>query len=255
METQQIQNGNTVAQAVESSKPVTYKSAGQDVTLSRTIVRNYLTKGESKVTDADIVQFISICQFNQLNPFLNEAYLIKYGNQPAQMVVSKEALLKRADACGNYEGMQAGVIVLRNGQVEEVEGCFLAPEDKLIGGWAKVYRSDRKFPYVSKVSLSEYNKGQSLWKEKPSTMISKIAKVQALREAFPAQLGAMYTMEEQGDVEEQNPVEVEIRNNANAQPIGLNIEESGEPSKPLAASVDMATGEMKNEPQNLNPGF
>lgn len=28
-------------------------------------------------------------------------------------------------------------------------------------------------------------------------MISKIAKVQALREAFPAQLGAMYTQEEQ----------------------------------------------------------
>ena len=29
-----------------------------------------------------------------------------------------------------------------------------------------------------------------------STMIAKVAKVQALREAFPAQLGAMYTQEE-----------------------------------------------------------
>ena len=29
-------------------------------------------------------------------------------------------------------------------------------------------------------------------------MIAKVAKVQALREAFPVQLGAMYTSEEQG---------------------------------------------------------
>lgn len=44
--------------------------------------------------------------------------------------------------------------------------------------------------------MAEYNKKQSLWNEKPSTMIRKVALVQALREAFPAQLGAMYTPEE-----------------------------------------------------------
>ena len=32
-------------------------------------------------------------------------------------------------------------------------------------------------------------------------MITKVAKVQALREAFPAQLGAMYTSEEQGVID------------------------------------------------------
>ena len=32
-------------------------------------------------------------------------------------------------------------------------------------------------------------------------MITKVAKVQALRDAFPAQLGAMYTSEEQGIVD------------------------------------------------------
>jgi phage recombination protein Bet len=166
------------------------------VKLSYNIVRNYLTKGNGQVSDQDIVQFISICKFNQLNPFLNEAYLVKFGNSPAQMIVSKEALMKRADACDKYEGMQGGIIVIRDNQIFEVEGCFHSENEKLVGGWAKVYRSDRKFPIVSKVNLSEYDKKQSLWNEKPSTMISKIAKVQALREAFPAQLGAMYTQEE-----------------------------------------------------------
>ena len=51
--------------------------------------------------------------------------------------------------------------------------------------------------YTSLYTLSEYDKKQSLWKDKQSTMISKVAKVQALREAFPSQLGAMYTQEEQ----------------------------------------------------------
>lgn len=175
---------------------VTYQVAGQDVKLSYQIVRDFLTKGTGQVTDQDLTQFISICKYNQLNPFLNEAYLVKFGTAPAQMIVSKEAYMKRADACENYDGIQAGVIVIRDEQMVELEGCFYLPTDKLVGGWAKVYRSDRKFPVIARVRLEEYDKKQSTWTEKQSTMISKVAKVQALRESFPAQLGAMYTPEE-----------------------------------------------------------
>ena len=129
---------------------------------------------------------------------MNEAFLVKFGQQPAQMIVSKEAFFKRADASEQYEGFKAGVILIRDNQIVEVEGCFYNEKtDVLVGGWCEVYRSDRKFPIVAKVNLSEYDKKQSIWNEKKSTMISKIAKVQALREAFPAQLGAMYTQEEQ----------------------------------------------------------
>lgn len=175
-----------------------YEVAGQEVKLSYATVRNFLTKGGGNVTDQDLVQFISICKYNQLNPFLNEAYLVKFGTSPAQMIVSKEALMKRAEVCTTYEGIQAGVIVMRGDEAVELEGCFYMPKDVLVGGWARVYRSDRKFPITSKVLLSEYDKKQSTWNEKQSTMISKVAKVQALREAFPTQLGAMYTAEEQG---------------------------------------------------------
>lgn len=181
---------------------VTYEVAGQEVRLSYNIVRQYLTKGNADVTDQELVQFISICKFNKLNPFLNEAYLIKFksarGDGNAQMVVSKEALMKRAEACEQYDGIEAGIIIQRGDDVLEVEGCFRTGKDVLLGGWAKVYRKDRNHPTVAKVNLSEYDKGNSIWNEKKSTMICKIAKVQALREAFPAQLGAMYTKEESG---------------------------------------------------------
>jgi phage recombination protein Bet len=192
-----MENQNAVAKTEQKERGViTYQVAGQDVKLSYQIVRDFLTKGTGNVTDQDLTQFISICKYNQLNPFLNEAYLVKFGTSPAQMIVSKEAYMKRADACENYDGIQAGVIVIRNEMQVELQGCFYMPSDKLVGGWAKVYRSDRKHPIIARVRLEEYDKNQSTWKEIKSTMISKVAKVQALREAFPAQLGAMYTPEE-----------------------------------------------------------
>ena len=179
------------------------KVAGEPVKLSYNIVRSYLTRGNAAVTDQEVAMFISICKYNQLNPFLNEAYLIKFGSNPAQMIVSKEALMKRAEANPSYDGLEAGLILLRNNEVTEVEGNFHLPTDEILGAWAKVYRKDRSKPFVAKVNLSEYDKKQSSWSDKKATMIGKVAKVQALREAFPVQLGAMYTQEEQGVVETQ----------------------------------------------------
>nr|WP_243104368.1 recombinase RecT [Clostridium sp. AF15-41] len=41
----------------------------------------------------ELAVFINLCRFNGLNPWLKEAYCIKYGNEPATMVVGKEALI------------------------------------------------------------------------------------------------------------------------------------------------------------------
>lgn len=180
----------------KADKRITYVAGGEEVILSRQIVRDYLTKGNGNVSDQDLTQFISICKYQQLNPFLNEAYLIKFGTQPAQIIVSKEAFMKRAESHESYEGIKAGLILLRNGELKEVEGGFYLQDDEILGAWAEVYRKDRKFPIVAKVPLAEYDKKQSTWNEKKGTMITKVAKVQALREAFPSQLGALYTNDE-----------------------------------------------------------
>lgn len=209
---------NTEVAIKEKNPVVEYDVAGQKVKLSYQIIRDYLTKGNGNVSDQDLMQFMSVCKFNQLNPFLNEAYLIKFGTQPAQMIVSKEALMKRAEANENYEGFKAGLILKRGNEVKEVEGGFYLQDDEILGAWAEVYRKDRKFPIVAKVPLNEYDKKQSSWNEKKATMITKVAKVQALREAFPAQLGAMYTSEERGiiDIEaeeitkERNVINTEV---------------------------------------------
>lgn len=230
------QNGpNSPAVPAKESGKVTYQVAGQDVTLSYQIVRDFLTKGNGQVTDQDLTQFISICKYNQLNPFLNEAYLVKFGTTPAQMIVSKEALMKRAEACETYEGFKAGIIVLRNNEVVETEGCFMLPNDQLVGAWAEAHRTDRKFPIVAKVSLKEYDKKQSTWNEKPSTMLRKVALVQALREAFPTQLGAMYVQEERNAVVDvphedvTDKVNNEISNNANKEVLNIDSHQATPP--------------------------
>lgn len=200
---------------MEEEKKITYNVGDEEITLTRNIVRQYLCRGDAaNVTDAEIVQFMFLCKVNGLNPFVADAYLVKYKNSPAQLITSKSAFMKRAETGPNYEGYQAGVVVLRENKIEEVEGSLLFPGDKLIGGWAKVYRSDRKFPSVARVGLSEYSSGQSTWAGKPATMIRKVAIAQAFREAYPINLGGIYTPEEVTPEDQSQPAAPAIAPNS-----------------------------------------
>lgn len=204
-------------------KEVQFEVNGELVKLTGNTVKNYLTRGNEVVSDQEVVMFINLCKYKKLNPFLNEAYLVKFKGAPAQIIVGKEAFMKKAETNPNFDGMEAGLIVQSGDEILEIEGSFMSPKDKLLGGWAKVYRKDRHFPYVSKVSLQEYSKGQSTWKNIPSTMIRKTAIVQAMREAFPVELGSMYTEEEQTNksLTMTEAVEVEIEQNANTETLDI----------------------------------
>ena len=226
--------------AVTQDKSITrYTVNGEEITLSEKIVTDFLTRG-SNVPRADIVQFIAICKYNHLNPFLNEAYLVKYGDKPAQMLVSKEALLKRAESCPSFDGLQAGLILKRGSEIVEEEGAFQLPGDQLLGGWARVYRTDRKYPSTARVSLAEYDRKQSTWNTMRATMIRKTAVSQALREAFPTQLGALYTAEERGIPEDATCEDVTQR---------LEREKAAEANRtPLSIDNPPATGSASPVP-------
>lgn len=178
-------------------KPIKYEVNGEEVKLSGNMVKQYLVSGNGNVTDQEVVMFLQLAKYQKLNPFLNEAYLVKFGSQPAQIIVSKEAFMKRAENHPQYDGMKAGIVVERNGEIVELPGALKLDKDKLIGAWAKVFRKDRKEPTEIQIELKEFNKGQSTWKSMPNTMIRKTAIVNALREAFPEALGSMYTEEDQ----------------------------------------------------------
>lgn len=196
----------------------TFQVNGMAVTLTPAIVRNYLVSGDKeKVSMQEVSMFINLCKFSGLNPWLKEAYCIKYGNEPATMVIGKEAFLKRANRNPVYDGSDSGIIVsdTETGEVSYRVGTFYAPTEQVIGGWAEVYRKDRAHSTRVEVGFEEYAAKKkdgtlnSQWSKKPATMIRKVAQVQALRESFPEDLGGLYTAEEQG-YEETPPALGEI---------------------------------------------
>lgn len=182
-----------------------YKIDGGQV-LTADTVRNYLTSGNSKATDQDVLMFIELCKAQKLNPFVRDAYLVKFGNQPAQIIVGKDVFIKRASEHPNFNGMKAGIVILdKNGDIKEREGALKLKEEELVGGWCEVYLKDKDFPVKSVVSFEEYaqkkNDGtlNSMWSSKGATMIRKVAQSQALREAFPNELRGLYQQEEMGN--------------------------------------------------------
>lgn len=181
-----------------------YKCGDETIRLSPNTVRRYLVNGNGDVTDQEVAMFIGLCKYQHLNPFLREAYLIKYGNQPATIVTGKEAITKRAMRNATFLGQQAGVVIYHEavGELEYRTGSLVIPGEKLVGGWAKVFVNGYNEPIEAAVSFEEYvgrkNDGSinSQWSKKPATMIRKVALMQALREAFPEDLGGMYASEE-----------------------------------------------------------
>lgn len=181
-----------------------YKIDGGQV-LTADTVRNYLTSGNSKATDQDVLMFIELCKAQNLNPFVRDAYLVKFGNQPAQIIVGKDVFIKRASEHPNFNGMKAGIVILdKNGDIKEREGALKLKEEELVGGWCEVHLKDKDFSVKSVVSFEEYaqkkNDGtlNSMWSSKGATMIRKVAQSQALREAFPNELRGLYQQEEMG---------------------------------------------------------
>lgn len=184
---------------------VKYEIDGQEIKLTPSIVQEYIVGTDAKITMQEFKLFTELCKVRKLNPFLREAYLIKYKNgQPASLVVGKDAILKRAVLNPNYNGIKSGIIVQKeDGTIEERRGLFYIPEkERIVGGWAEVYRKDWEYPTYCSVSFEEVAQRKSdgtlntNWSTKKATMIEKVAKVRALRETFVEDLAGMYEAEE-----------------------------------------------------------
>ena len=210
----------------KNSLAVVYEVDGKQIKLTPKIVQDYIVGTNAQITMPEFKMFTELCKVRGLNPFLREAYLIKYSNsQPASIVVGKDAILKRAVLNPKYNGMKSGIYVINeNGEEIKRTGTFKLPTETLVGGWAEVFRKDWDNSIESSVSLEEaiQRKGNgepnSNWSKQPATMIEKVAKVRALREAFVEDLGGMYEAEEMNvDLPEINEEDKIIQQNDDVQ--------------------------------------
>lgn len=191
----QTRQQNEAMQPAASSDPVEIEAMdGQRMTVTFDDVRNFICK---EATIAECRIFLETCKQYHLNPFTKEAYLIHYDNKngdtASTIVLGKTCYMKMAEAHPQYDGFEAGVIVMDEaaGELIHREGSIVYQGETLVGGWAKTYRKDRSRPFYEEVNFSEYDTKKSLWVTKPATMIRKVALVHTLREAFPATFGGL----------------------------------------------------------------
>lgn len=157
--------------------------------------------------EQELTLFVELCKSQGLNPFIKEAYLVVYklsnGTRKSSIITGKDVFTKRASEHPSFEGLKAGVIVFRENKIVYQEGAFKLSSDKLIGGWAEVYKKGFKNPFREEVCIGEYSSNQSTWRQMPLTMIRKVALVHALREAFPEKFAGLYDESELSAIQGQ----------------------------------------------------
>jgi len=146
----------------------------QETQITKADVKKYLCE---KATDKEIDLFLLTCKLHNLNPLKREAYLIKYGNDPAQTVVGYESYIKKAEATGQLNGWE----------------CWIEGDQAKV----RIYRKDRQYPFIWEVDRKEFDKGRAMWKTMGNHMLKKVAISQSFRLFFASDIGGMpYTKEE-----------------------------------------------------------
>jgi len=182
---------------------VKYKWQDKELEISPSIVRRYISTSKN-VTDQEVKDFMDLCIYQHLNPFIKEAYLIKYGQEKANIVTSKDVFDKRAFRDPKYDG-------------EEVTNNYKRGMN-LMDLWVrtKIYHKGLSHPasdvtvyYSEYVGKKRDGTITKIWRTKPVTMLTKVSKAQAKREANPEELARLYLTEEFD--QEERPTENVIR--------------------------------------------
>ena len=161
------------------------------------VLKNTVAKG---LNDHEFAMFMELCKATKLNPFKREIWAIKtkgYINKRGesvdgqlQLMTGYSGYLAIANAHPQYDNMECDLVKSQDGKIDYAE--------------ARVYRKDRTRPSTVRVYFSEFYKPgfggkESNWDKMPAVMIQKVAKSHALREAFPQELGGLYTQEEMNE--------------------------------------------------------
>ncbi len=170
------------------------------------VIRSKFSKDEIELIRKKVAPRASEEEFNLflyqaaaygLNPLLNEMWCIKYSESaPASIFVSFSGLLKKVAQSGEFNGFR-----------EKVEWT---DEENVIPKWVEVeaYRKGMDHPITFRAYLKTFMRYKrdgeptEAWKTMPYVMLRKVAIVNALRQAFPDVIGALYIPEE---MPEQGP--------------------------------------------------
>jgi phage recombination protein Bet len=249
-------------------KVLKYNSDGQEIALNGAMVKQWLvkpTKAGKMPSDGDVLKFLMLCRSQKLNPWVGDAFLVGYDSQTGpefSMISSHASLLKRADRQEDYEGLDSGVIVKRDGEIVELVGKFRLDEDVLLGAWAEVKVKDKKFGR-KKVRIQAFAKENKFWKRDREGMITKCCEAAALREAFPNILSGSIIREEMtqaiditADAEVSEPITTppKLEQGKNVKQTVESPEDVDKKKKPKAQKVKKPKPPEEPDPAAAQPG-
>jgi len=197
---------------MNTNEIVEYKANAKSITLTPDIVRRYFTDNPN-VTDGEVMFFMKLCEHRGMDPWLKEAYLVKYGNSPAQNITGIAMFTRIAAESKLLEYWDSGIICYdkETGKIEYTNGLII-PGYTLIGGWANGKRTDWSKPTQHEVNLSDYIGKKSdgtitrMWSSMPAAMIQKVAGMGLLRKLLADKLGNAYCSEEMPEGEEATAI-------------------------------------------------
>jgi phage recombination protein Bet len=167
-----------------------------------------------KLNDLEFTVFVEMGKATGLNPFLKEIWAVKYDEKsPAQIFIGRDGYRKSAQRSPFYDYHSADA-VYSGDEFYVVDGEIkhkytLTNRGNLVGAYCIAQRKGSSRPSYVYVSENEYNKKFSVWKEKPSTMIKKVAEAQCLKMAFQELFSGSYSEYEAWDKQKNQIIDVE----------------------------------------------
>lgn len=141
-----------------------------------------------KLTEDEFNTFVWIGKATSLNPFLREIWAVKYQWLPASIFIGRDWYRKSAQSNKEYDYHTVDAVY--SNDVFEVENWEVKHKYSITNRWdlawaycivKRKWASKTMFNFVD---IKEYNTNQSVWKQKPATMIKKVAEAQWLRGTF-----------------------------------------------------------------------
>ena len=153
-------------------------------------------------TNEELTMFLYLAHKTGLDPFSNEIWFIQV-NGKNKIMTGRDGYLKIANNHPAFQGMESDAIyeldkfTRESGQDQSVikhSYDSLKDRGRLLGAYAKVWRSDRKVPSFFLAPMSDYDKKKGCWLQYPHAMIIKVAEAMALKRAFA--ISGLCTQEE-----------------------------------------------------------
>lgn len=245
---------------MEDNKELTIKEETRAVApVSEKTITDYLAAfGLMKKMDKQLqLQCIEMAKAYNLNPFKKEVHFVPYkgedGDQAVAIIVGYETYLKRAEAHPMFDGYEVKINgkfkhtkITKRSRSGDYQVDAIVPDGD-VSCTCTVYRKDRRVPTCQEVWFDEYDRHNRQWQTMPRTMIEKVATAQALRKAFPTELGGMpYTKEEQWEPE---VIQTELRD---VTPETNGSEFPNSSPEPVPESAAAAPQKVKATPEQID---